>query len=146
MSLTSIEVVNVLYQHIKNSVLFSDAKKPNGELKKYQRPANSQKEDVVINGLPNNREVVQEGVLNINIFVKNLDPTQIPSLNGDTSQPDTGRLLYLSKLANQALGSGNEVWNTDGSWCFKLQQDYTEPDEGTNQHYINIRIEFYSIN
>ena len=143
MSLTSIEVVNVLYQYIKNSVLFSDAKKPTGSLKKYQRAVNSIGEDVVINGLPINQEPVQECVLNINAFVQNLSITT--NGNIDRSEPDTARILVLSNLVKQALNNGKEIWDTAGAYCFKLQQDRVEPDEN-NQHYINFRVEFYSLN
>ena len=143
MSLTSIEVVNVLYQYVKNSVLFSDAAKPTGKLKKYQRAVNSNDEDVVINGLPINEEPVQECVLNINVYVSNYETTN----NGviDKSEPDTERILYLSKLAKQALNNGKEIWDVAGNYCFKLQQDRIEPDDNY-QHYINFRVEFYSLN
>lgn len=139
MSKTSLEVVNILYQRVKNGILFSDAKKPNGGLYKFQRPANSVKEDVIINSLPIDRSAVQQGVLNVNTFVPNL------VIGSDNSQPNTARLTELAVLFNQALGEGNEVSDIVGDYIFNIQQDNIFSDTN-NQHYINFRIEFYSPN
>jgi hypothetical protein len=141
MSYTSISALNMLYQHISHSVLMTDAKKPNGKLCKYERPLNSILEDVVINSLGLNREDVQEGVLNVNIFVPNLI---LPSNPADKGQPDTARLNYLLNLANIALGEGEEIWEATGNYCFELQQDNLFQDEN-NQHYLNLRVEFNSL-
>jgi len=140
MSNTSISALNMLYQHISHSVLMTDAKKPNGKLCKQERPLNSTLEDVVINSLGINREDVQEGVLNVNIFVPNLE---LPSNPNDKSQPNMARLLVLATLANEALGNGEEVWEEFGNYCFNIQQDQIMQDTN-NQHYLNIRVEFYS--
>jgi hypothetical protein len=141
MSFTSLSALNMLYQHISHSVLMNDVKKPNGKLCKLERPLNSVLEDVVINGLGLNREDVQEGLLNVNVFVPNLI---LPSNPNDKSQPDTARLTYLLDLANTALGEGDEIWEATGQYCFNLQQENIFQDEN-NQHYINLRVEFYSI-
>jgi hypothetical protein len=139
MSYTSIEVINVLYQTISNSAILSDAKKPNGKLCKMERPLNSVLEDIVVNGISLDRDELQEGVLNVNVYVPNLINPATPN---DKSQPDTARILYLSKLTNQALGGGDEFWDASGRWCFCIQQDNPFADSN-NQHYINFRIEFY---
>lgn len=147
MAYTSIEVVNILYCTIKNSVLMTDVKKPNGSLKKYERPLNSVSEDVVINGLPINRDDVQECVLNVNIYVPNLQFTKDSPgyLIADKAQPDTARLEYLARLANVALGDGEEIWDEEGNYCFKIQQDTIIADQN-NQNYVNMRVEFYASN
>jgi hypothetical protein len=142
MSFTSLSALNMLYQHISHSVLMTDVKKPNGKLCKLERPLNSGLEDVVINSLGLNREDVQEGILNVNVFVPNL---VLPSNPNDKAQPDMARLLYLSNLANNALGSGSEVWEATGNYCFNMQQENVFQDEN-NQHYLNLRVEFYSLN
>ena len=142
MAYTTIEVVNILNSYILNSVLMNDPKKPNGKLCKYQRPLNSKLEDVVINGLPINRDIVQTAILNVNIYVLNLE---FGGTSTDKSQPDNARIMALSKLANEALGEGNEVWDESGSYCFNIQQDSVLEDVD-NQHYINIRVEFYASN
>ena len=134
-SLTSADVINILYQHIKNSVLFSDSRKPNGGLYKLQRPSNSVKEDVVINSLPLTREAVQECVLYVNIFV--------PNMTGDVNLPDLARITELSKLYNSIFQG--EVWGQPGTYSFEIDQDFIVQDTG-NQHYISFRTEFYSLN
>lgn len=143
MSKTSSDVINILFQNIYNSLIFTDLNKPKGDLYKHQRPLNSDKEDIVINSLLLGHDAVQEGVINVNAYVKNL----VLTINGNTdnSQPDTSRLTYLSTLINSALGSGNELWEASGNYVFKIQQDNIFQD-GNNQHYINFRIEFYSLN
>lgn len=143
MSNTSISALNMLYQHISHSVLMTDAKKPNGKLCKFERPLNSVLEDVVINSLGLNRADVQEGVLNVNIYVPNLE--LLTPNEADRSQPDSARLLYLSSLANNALGQGEEIWEETGNYCFNIQQDSIYQDTN-NQHYVNFRVEFSSQN
>jgi hypothetical protein len=120
----------------------TDAKKPNGKLCKYERPQNSVLEDVVVNSLTLGRDDVQEGVLNVNIYVPNLELVSNPS---DRSQPNTARLLYLSTLGNTALGEGEEIWDETGNYTFNIQQDNVMQDEN-NQHYVSFRVEFYSQN
>lgn len=136
-SKTSFDVVNILYSHVKNSILFADMKKASGGLYKFQRPANSIKEDVVINSLSVNREEVQQGIVNVNIHVPNL------IISGDSSQPNTKRLDELSDLFQQAFEG--EIWEANGQYEFNIQQDILFQDSN-NQHYINFRIEFNSIN
>src|SRR5690606_9469894 len=114
--------------------------KISGGIYKYQRPMNSDKEDIVINSLPMNNEVIQEGVLNINIYVPNISIEQ----NGviDNSMPDTARLKTLCEIATQNL---KEVWSDDGEYHFELQQENLYQDDN-NQHYINLRVMFRNIN
>lgn len=142
MKYTTIEVINVLNQTLLHSVLMTDPKKPNGKLCKFERLDNSILEDTVINAIGLDKDDVQEGVLNVNQYVHNLVYPNDPALK---SQPDTARILYLSKLLNTVLGDGEEVWDESGKWCFILQQDTVMPDTN-NQHYINFRVEFYLIN
>lgn len=140
MGYTSIEVLNLLHQHIVNSVLLTDPNMPNGVFEKYERPLNSSSEDIIIGGLANVRGDIDEGVLNMNIYVPNL---VLQDLN-DKGHPDSARILVLSKLGKTAFLDGEEIWDDTGTYCFKYQQDNVFKDEN-NQYYINFRIEFYSI-
>lgn len=142
MKYTTIEVINVLFQTIANSGVYADLKKPNGKLCKFEQPLNSILEDTVINSIDLTMDDVQEGVLNVNQHVYNL---KFPTNPEDKSQPDTARILYLSKLLHVALGAGEEIWDDSGTWCFKIQQSTIYPDTN-NTHYINFRIEFYLTN
>ena len=140
MSKTSSEALEIVFQHLLKSALFTDPKRPKGNLYKRQRPAGSKVEDVVINTLILNRLVIQEGVLNVNLYVPNLVLNTATGV--DTTQPNNSRLLELSILANAAL---EEIWATDGSYTFQVQQDHTFEDTN-NQHYQNFRIEFTAVN
>lgn len=144
MSKTTAEVINILFNHVRSSALLTDSKKPTGQLSKLRRPEGSRKEDVVIGAVGGlTKEPVQRGILVVNIFVPNLDPTLYPHLNGDPSQPDTSRLLYLSKLFQNVIDE--TVWEENGDYAFEIQQDDIDEDTN-NQHYAWFRIEFYSIN
>lgn len=145
--ITGIEAVNLLFGHLKTTVLMTDVKKPNGKLCKLQRPENSVLEDVVINTLGLNRDPVQKGVLILNCYAPNLDPNVVPDIGRDKNQPDTGRLLYLSKLIqsvfNEDGSEEREIW-INGDTCFELTTD--DIMEDTNfQHYVSFRINFFTI-
>lgn len=144
MSKTTLEVINILHSYLKSSALMTDVKKPNGSLAKIKRPQDSKKEDVIIDTIGGlTRNPVQKGILIVNIFVPNLDPNLIPDLNNDHTQPDTARLLYLSKLFQSSIE--DVVWDDFGDYAFTIQQDDIDEDTN-NQHYAWFRIEFYSIN
>ncbi|WP_256013110.1 hypothetical protein [Desertivirga xinjiangensis] len=137
---TSLDALQILYITTKNA-LFYNTSKPNGDIYKQQRPLNSRKEDVVVNGLPLNRDDIQRGVLNVNIYVPNLRLTV--NKVTDNSQPNLIRLKELADIFNGYFL--NEVWDEHGDYCFKIQQDNIFEDE-YNQHYVNFRVEFYSAN
>lgn len=139
--MTGLEILSIVHAHLSGSQLMTDTIKPNGELCLMDRPLDSEKEDVVINLLTNSLEVdVSECILNVNVFVPNLVLT-FSNGNVDRSQPDFGRLKYLGKLAVASL---RDVWHSDGTYTFTVQQETVFPDKG-NQHYLNIRVEFNSI-
>lgn len=137
--LSAIEVINILYVHIKNIVVVTGIKKINGSVYKMQRPINSDKEDIVINSLPISGSQIQEGVLNVNIYVPD-----IKLMNSDktasTFLPNTARMTELSRLAINDL---SEFWSPDGDYVFELENTGIYPEDN-NQHYINLRIRFYS--
>ncbi|MDO6388998.1 hypothetical protein Q4E40_02580 [Pontibacter sp. BT731] len=95
---------------------------------------NSQREDVVLNALPMNREQLQRTVLNVNLHVPNL------KLGTDTTQPNAKRLKELTTIASDLI---EEVWGP--GYQFNVQQDTVFPD-GAGSHYVNIRVEFRAIN
>jgi len=63
---SDIEIKDDIYQIIKGSTL---EKAVTGKLKKTRRPANSNKEDIVISILENGSGQVQEAFVNVNIYV-----------------------------------------------------------------------------
>lgn len=141
MSLTARDAAQIVFDHLQNSVLFTDVLRPTGELyHSGERPQGSDKEDVVINIIGLNRAVIQRGRLNVNIYVNNLKVWN----NGawDYTQPNTLRLAILSRLANQAL---EEVGDPTGNWTFTVLDDTDYPDTN-NQHYLNFRVDFRAVN
>ncbi|MDR6734173.1 hypothetical protein [Sphingobacterium sp. 2149] len=141
--ITSSEAVDILYLYLKGSELFSDPKKPTGELCKGDRKENSKLEDVVINTLGLNRSPVQSGFIYLNLYVKNLDPLRVPDIGSGKNMRDTARLKYLSKLAQKVLeGDNGELWiNQDV--CFEIESDTIEEDG--DMHYASFKIEFTTI-
>ncbi len=110
-----------------------------GGIYKHNRPLNSDKEDVVIGSLPVNNDQLQQTVPNINIHVPNLKLTK--GTIQDNTQPDTKRLKTLTALLVTKLDD-----KTFDDYWFEVQQQTLFSDEETNEHYSNIRLNFYSIN
>lgn len=142
--ITSSEAVDILYLYLKGSELFTDPKKPTGDLCKGNRKENSKLEDVVINTLGLNRNPVQSGYIYLNIYVNNLDPLKVPDIGTGRNVRDTGRLKYLSRLAQNVLeGDNGELW-LGQDVCFEVESDAIEEDDN-NQHYASFKIEFITI-
>jgi hypothetical protein len=136
---TPIEIVDDLHQFIKESSL-QQALKTGGGVYKITRPTGSTKEDVVINCLPVPNTQLQLTIANVNLHVPDISISK----NGTvTKVPDIKRLNELAVIAWDLLKENYE--NSEYHW--ELQQ-MTNPfeDEVAGSHYINIRIEFYSLN
>ena len=130
------DIVDILYQVLQNNVGITSA--INGEITK-KRQINSDKEDVVIGSLPVTGEQIQQGIVNINIYVPNLT-VKLNSIQ-DNSHPNHQRLKTLTALVIEAV---DEKYYSD-YWFFVQQQSLFESETG-NEHYSNIRLEFYSEN
>ena len=136
--MTALEVVDIVWKKLDGSSLKGLI---TGGIYKGQRPVGSSKEDIVVNilGLPN--EQLAQALVNVNLHV----PNKPIKINGqqDNSQPDFSRLM---NVANVLLALLKEDYSSDG-WYFELQQ-HSGPviDDNANSHYINIRIDFFSIN
>lgn len=136
---TSSEAVTILHNYIKDSILFTDAGKPNGTLYRFQRPENSVTEDVVVDILGLNRDDIQEGILKVNIFVPNRETLNPLTNERDFTLPNTARLEYLNRLAEDSL---QNVWDPTGKFTFTAIGDIILPDEN-NQHFIHYRVQFF---
>ncbi|PSR54155.1 hypothetical protein AHMF7605_11800 [Adhaeribacter arboris] len=134
MGYTLYEVVDILYQRLQTILV--GPTKPTGQIyPDGKRPLNSTAEDVVINSLALNEEQVQKGVLNVNVYALNL--------NHDNSLPNGIRLKQFAALLRPGL---KEFWAPDGSYTFFLEQQNQYEEPGINQHYLNFRIRFHSLN
>ena len=137
MTRTSFDAVDIVYAKLTEPA-FKSLLLLTGGCYKTVRPVDSKAEDIVVNslGLPN--KDVQQGVVNVNIHAPNLN-LQI-SGKQDTTQPDTVRLQALTSLVT---GQIKEFYSSD--YWFLLQQvsGLLEDEQG---YYINIRIDFFSVN
>lgn len=110
-----------------------------GNLYMYERPKNSELEDIVVNSLPITGNQFQKGVANVNIHVPNLKGLKIKGKLDDT-QPDIERLSGITKIVLPKIADvigydyqfsaslpGQPIRDTDLSW------------------YVNIRVEYYSV-
>lgn len=107
-----------------------------GGIYKVTRPANSKVEDIVINSLSAGNEQVQNAILNVNVHVPNI--TVLVNGVNDANQPDINRIDALLKKILPLL---KETWFTGGN--FELQNHNLIEDNVANNHYVNIRIEFF---
>lgn len=128
---TNIEVIDLIYQILKPL-----EEGLSGGIYKIQRPANSNKEDIVINSLILASGDIQKGTFNINIHVPDL---LIRFKNQTQNQPDLKRLKELNKLVKSKI---DEIYNEDYN-LFVLWEN-TLKDIDAKNHYINIRIQFIS--
>ena len=143
MARTTIDIASIIYRHLKLSVLMTDSGRPTGDLYLYQRPLNSDKEDVVVNTLASVRgEVFQTSIININIYVPNLSVKDDQGIK-DRTQPDLARLSHLATLAEESL---SDVEHYAGEYYFDIEQDLSPEPDGNDQHYIQFRIEFRALN
>jgi len=131
---TTYDIQNILYKVLSSSTNITETI-TGGVYKK--RPLNSKQEDIIVGSLPVGNDDIQRAVGNVNIHVPNL----IIDVNGvqDNSQPNLKRLNEITRLA---WGLLDESYY-EGYWFYVQQQSIFE--EG-NEHYSNIRIEFYSVN
>ncbi|RPE05554.1 hypothetical protein EGT74_24535 [Chitinophaga lutea] len=134
---TTLDVVDIVWQWLNASPLKAAI---TGGIYKY-RPQNSTSEDVVINSLPITGEQVQEGVVNVNIHV----PNPILNSNGtqDQSQANHPRLKELASIAVESL---TDIWVESAEVNFTVQNQMVFPEPDNNEHYVNIRLSFISVN
>jgi hypothetical protein len=130
--ISTLEIIDKLYM-VLNVTDVTDV--ISGGVYKSKRPINSNAEDVVIGCLPTVNLQIQPAVANVNIHVPNLN------IAGDNTQPNFARLrelttLVISKLTDQYKGS----------YWFDVQSQGTYPEDEINQHYSNIRVQFFNNN
>lgn len=132
---TTFDIVDIVWSHLNNSSLKTAI---NGVIAR-KRPLGSAKEDVIINALPAINRQIEACVVNVNIYVPNKPLTFEGKV--DDSQPNTARMKQLATIAAEVL---KEEWG--GDWNFSIQQQSVIEDDESKSHYINFRLEFYSIN
>lgn len=127
---TGSQIENDVFQAIKQSEV---AQAIGGTIyKSGMRPTNATEEDAVISFLTGLDGQIQTGVLNLNIYVQDID-------NGSGQLvKDAARCRELEVAANTFIQA-----MTPGEYRFKLDNIVqTFKAEGTSQHFINARIKF----
>ncbi len=110
-----------------------------GSIYKHKRPDGSQKEDIVINGLPVNNDQLQTGVINVNFHCPNL----VASINAQpvVHVPDNVKLNEVSKKIIALL---KDYWHQEFHCDIQSQTVMEEPE--LRECFSNIRVTVFSIN
>jgi hypothetical protein len=134
---TTLDIEDILWKHFNDSS-FKGSQSLTGSICKRERPTGSIKEDVVINCPAVNNLQLQGCVPNINIHV----PRKQQKIDGVQQLiADYDRLNVLAKAAIDLV---TDQWFP--GYNFDFQQQNIFEDEGGQSDYINIRLDFYSIN
>ena len=128
---SDIEIKDDIYQIIKGSTL---EKAVTGMFKKTRRPANSNKEDIVISILENGSGQVQEAFVNVNIYVSD-------DVRDGQAEENSSRLRQLCKLATELL----EVQRGE-DYRFTLDKQRVMEVNGKNEHFINNKLLYKQVN
>ena len=128
---SDIEIKDDIYQIIKGSAL---EKAVTGKLKKTRRPANSNKEDIVISILENGSGQVQEAFVNVNSYVSD-------DVRDGQAEENSSRLRQLCKLATELL----EVQRGE-DYRFTLDKQRVMEVNGKNEHFINNKLLYKQVN
>lgn len=104
-----------------------------GNIYKFNKPINSEKEDIVIIPLPLTADKVQKGIINVNIYVPDLQ------LGGDNTQPNISRFRAISGAVLVAL---NEVWGNGYNFSIETSGELIPSNIGW---FNNIRVEYNSV-
>ena len=128
---SDIEIKDDIYQIIKGSAL---EKAVTGKLKNTRRPANSNKEDIVISILENGSGQVQEAFVNVNIYVSD-------DVRDGQAEENSSRLRRLYKLATELL----EVQRGE-AYRFTLDKQRVMEVNGKNEHFINNKLLYKQVN
>ena len=134
--ISTLEIIDKLYMFLNVPEITSVI---TGKVCKSIRPLNSRKVDIVIGCLPTNNLQLQTAVANVNIHVPNLI-LKVDNVQ-DNSQPDIKKLRSLTDIVISKL---KETYS--GDYWFDVQQQHVFAEENINEHYSNIRVNFYSIN
>lgn len=128
---TDIEIKDDVYDYISRSKLKQIV---SGKLSKTKRPANSNKEDIVISILDNGSGQYQEAFVNVNIYVKDLSRDNQP-------EEYSKRLRELCRVADEVLS----VFHGETFRCTLDKQRVIEVN-GKDEHVINNKLFYQQIN
>lgn len=137
MNKTTLDAVDKVFEVLDASALETEI---TGKIWKNRKPVgDDDKENVVVNSLSINNLQLQQGLVNVNVHVPNIS-VRVDGIT-DTTMPNHERLRELAKMTVDVL---DDNWGSD--FNFDVQQQVLVQDEVTKSWYINIRLNFYSIN
>jgi hypothetical protein len=101
---------------------------------KMAKPVSATSEYVVVNSLPVTTGILQKGVVNINIHVKDF-------VEGANLIPNHERIDAITKLVVPAFDnvSANGI-------SYEVESMHVEEEEVLKEHYQNVRVKFNVIN
>lgn len=133
MNRTGTQVLADMYQYINGSALAEMVS--GGVYYAGTRPRDSKLEDIVVGYLAGVPADLQQLIVNINIFVADIDPWQDGVLT-----PNVARLKELEEAAaewSHSLG----VDTTDGKYQVSLYDNIHSGEAmGIGQHYVNVQL------
>lgn len=131
---TGVQMVQDAYTVI-NVPAFTDFL--SGDIYLFERPANSDKIDAVLNTLVLPNEQLQRGVFNFNIHLPN-EKNVVINGKSDNSIPDVGALIQLTNIAAPLFAdyvgydfrcslqnTGLPTRDVDNNWYVNFRVDYT---------------------
>lgn len=128
--ITATQAESIIWNWVNSSPLKSAI---TGDVYRNVRPANSEKEDVVINSITatGSEFIIQDAVLNINIHIPRIQAY------GNTMIPNNARFDAISQVVSDHLKEG---YHRKLTWWV----DYTGVinNELNNESFLNIRIRF----
>jgi hypothetical protein len=139
MNKTGYQVAGDVYQFVRGSAL---AEAVNGGV--YHagtRPRDSRKEDIVIGFVAGAPADLQELVVNVNVFVPDVDPW-----NNGVLTPNVARLTELEGIAAEWANSLT-VATTGGNYKVSLYDNiHTSEAREMHEHFVNVplRLEYWS--
>lgn len=133
MNRTGTQALADVYQYIKGSALAEMVS--GGVYYAGTRPRDSKLEDIVVGYLAGVPADLQQIVVNINIFVKDIDPW-----NNGVLTPNIGRLKEIEDEAALWVLS-LDVASTSGQYQVSLYDNiHSGEATGIGQHYVNIQL------
>lgn len=135
---SALQVINDLYRVVRSSLLATAVK---GDVyKEGTRPLNALSEDVVINFVSGTASQIQSGIVNINVFVPDID-------NGSGNMVcDVSRCRDIEGIATAWIEStlDDELYSLNlDSYRFTLDEMMrTMRYEDNKQHFVNIQLKF----
>jgi hypothetical protein len=133
MNKTGYQVAGDVYQFVRGSALANAVN--GGVYHAGTRPRDSHKEDIVIGFVAGAPADLQELVVNVNVFVPDVDPW-----NNGVLTPNVARLTELEGIAAEWAESLT-VATTEGNYQVSLYDNiHSGEATGIGQHYVNIQL------